>query len=45
MPRGVTFLILLLLVVVGGAYFLSTSAREVPLTKMEADVSNAQTAQ
>jgi len=45
MPRGVTFLIILLLLLIGGAYFLSTSAREVPLTKMEADVSNAPTAQ
>ena len=45
MPRGVTFLIILLLLLIGGAYFLSTSAREVPLTKMEADVSNAPTTQ
>ena len=45
MPRGVTFLIILLLLLIGGAYFLSTSASEVPLTQIEADVSNAPTAQ
>ena len=45
MPRGVIFLIILVLLLIGGAYFLSSSAEEVPLTQIEADVSNAPTAQ
>ena len=45
MPRGVLFLIILVLLLVGGAFFLSSSADEVPLTQIEADVSNAPTAQ
>ena len=45
MPRGVIFLIILVLLLIGGAYFLSSSAQEVPLTKIEADVSRAPTAQ
>ena len=45
MPRGIILLIILLLLLIGGAYFLSSSAHEVPLTQIEADVSNAPTAQ
>ena len=45
MPRGVLFLILLALLLIGGAFFLSSSADEVPLTQIEVDVSNAPTAQ
>ena len=45
MPRGVIFLIILVLLLIGGAAYLSTSASEVPLTPIEADVSNAPTAQ
>ena len=45
MPRGTIFLIILALLLIGGAYFLSTSAREVPLTPIEADVANAPTPQ
>ena len=45
MPRGAIFLIFLVLLLIGGAYFLSTSAREVPLTTIEADVANAPAAQ
>ena len=45
MPRGVIFLIILLLLLVGGAVFLSKSADEVPLTTIEADISNAPIAQ
>lgn len=45
MPRGVIFLIILVLLLIGGAYFLSTSASEVPLTQIEADVANAPTPQ
>ena len=45
MPRGVIFLIILVLLLIGGAYFLSTSAREVPLTQIEANVANAPTPQ
>ncbi len=45
MPRGVLFLIILVLLLIGGAFFLSSSAEQVPLTQIEADVSNAPTAQ
>lgn len=45
MSRGASILIFLILLLVGGAYFLSSSADEVPLTKIEADVSRAPTAQ
>jgi len=45
MSRGALILIFLILLLVGGAYFLSSSADEVPLTKIEADVSRAPTAQ
>ena len=45
MSRGALFLIILVLLLVGGAYFLSASAHEVPLTKIEADVARAPTAQ
>ena len=45
MPRGVIILILLALLLLGGVFFLSSSAEDVPLTQIEADVSNAPTAQ
>ena len=38
MPRGLIFLILLILVIVGGIFFLSRSAEEVPVQTIEADV-------
>lgn len=38
MPRGLVFLILLLLVIVGGLFFLSRSADEVPVQTIESDV-------
>ena len=38
MPRGLIFLILLILVVVGGLFLLSNSAEEVPVQTIEADV-------
>ena len=45
MSRGTLFLIILLLLLLGGAFLLSSSAHEVPMTKIEADVSRAPTAQ
>ena len=45
MSRGALFLIILLSLLIGGAYYLSSSAHEVSLTKIEADVSRAPTAQ
>lgn len=45
MSRGALFLIILLVLLVGGAFYLSSSVREVPVTKIEADVSRAPTAQ
>lgn len=38
MPRGILFLIVLLLILGGGAYFLSTSVKEQPTQTIEADV-------
>ena len=38
MPRGLIVLILILLVILGGIYFLSISAEEVPVQTIEADV-------
>ena len=38
MPRGLIFLVLLLLLIVGGVYFLSRNADEVPVKTIEADV-------
>lgn len=38
MPRGLIFLILILLLLIGGVYYLSVSAEEVPLKPIEADV-------
>jgi len=38
MPRGLLFLILLLLVVIGGLFLLSRSADEVPLQTIEENV-------
>jgi hypothetical protein len=39
MPRGTVFLIVVALLVIGGAFFLSRSAHEVPTKQIEADVS------
>lgn len=38
MPRGLIFLILIILVIVGGLFLLSNSAEEVPVQTIEADV-------
>ena len=38
MPRGLIFLVVILLLLVGGIYFLSRSAEEVPTQTIEADV-------
>lgn len=38
MPRGLLFLILVIVLLVGGVYFLSSSAEEVPVQKIETDV-------
>ena len=38
MPRGLIFLVLIVLLLVGGIYFLSQSAKEVPVQSIEADV-------
>jgi hypothetical protein len=38
MPRGLIFLILIILILVGGLFLLSNSADEVPVQTIEADV-------
>ena len=38
MPRGLIFLIVVLLLLVGGLFLLSRSAEEVPVQTIEADV-------
>ena len=38
MPRGLIFLILVILIIIGGLFFLSNSAEEVPVQTIEADV-------
>jgi hypothetical protein len=38
MPRGLLFLILIVLLLIGGIYFLSQSASEVPVQTIETDV-------
>lgn len=38
MPRGLIFLILIILIIVGGLFLLSNSAEEVPVQTIEADV-------
>ena len=40
MPRGLIFLVILILLLVGGIYFLSTSADEVPVKTIETDVTS-----
>lgn len=45
MSRGALSLIILLLLLVGGAFFLASHAHQVPLTKIEADVASAPNAQ
>lgn len=38
MPRGLIFLVVVVLLLIGGVYFLSKSASEVPVQSIEADV-------
>ena len=38
MPRGLFFLIVILIILVGGMFLLSRSAEEVPVQTIEADV-------
>jgi len=38
MPRGLIFLIVVILLLVGGLFLLSRSAEEVPVQTIEADV-------
>ena len=38
MPRGLILLLVIVLLLVGGIYFLSTSAKEVPVQPIEANV-------
>ena len=38
MPRGLIFLVLIILIIVGGLFLLSNSAEEVPVQTIEADV-------
>ena len=38
MPRGLIFLLLIVLLLVAGIYFLSQSAEEVPVQTIESDV-------
>ncbi len=38
MPRGLIFLVIVLLLLIGGIYLLSRSADEVPVQTMESDV-------
>ena len=40
MPRGLIFLIVIILLLVGGMFLLSRSADEVPVKTIEADVSS-----
>jgi len=40
MPRTTLFLIVLVLLLVGGAFFLSSRAHEVPTERTEIDVTN-----
>ncbi|HEY6916253.1 MAG TPA: hypothetical protein VI381_01285, partial [Allosphingosinicella sp.] len=40
MSRSALLLIILALVLIGGAVYLASSAREVPTTRMEQDVTN-----
>ena len=40
-PNPLVILIVLLVIVVAGIYFLSTLAREVPTSSIEVDVTNA----
>ena len=41
MPRSIVLLILLLILIAGAIYFLSTQADEVPTAPVEVDVTNA----
>jgi len=38
MPRGLLFLIVILIILVGGMFLLSRSAEEVPVQTIESDV-------
>ena len=39
MPRGLLFLVIILILLVGGMFLLSRNAEKVPVTTIEADVS------
>jgi hypothetical protein len=41
MSRGLIFLIVILVIVAGALFFLSSQAREVPTRPVEVDVTNA----
>ena len=38
MPRGILFLVIAVILLIGGIIFLSTRAREVPTSTIEVDV-------
>ena len=40
MPRGLIFLVLLIFLLIGGIYYLSRSAAEVPAKTIETDVTS-----
>ncbi|WP_294123834.1 hypothetical protein [Sphingomonas sp.] len=40
MPRGLIFLVILILILIGGIFLLSKSADEVPVKSIETDVSS-----
>ena len=40
MPRGLTFLVILILLLIGGIFLLSRSANEVPVKTIESDVTS-----
>lgn len=40
MPRGLIFLVVILILLVGGIFFLSKSANEVPVKTIETDVTS-----
>ena len=44
MPRGLIFLIVVILLLVGGLFLLSRSVEEVPMQTIEADVAGNATA-
>lgn len=44
MPRGIVFLVILLVLLVGGAFFLSSRVKEQPTHSIEVDVAGNGTA-